>query len=168
MEELNWLTVEAYKASGRMPLVVVLDNVRSGHNVGSVFRTCDAFGIPTIYLCGITPCPPNREVLKTALGSTESVAWFHFPDTKTILEELKQQDFEIVLAEHTTESISLQDFNPGKEKNTHLYLAMKWKAFKVNYFIWPIRWWKFLNLEQSIHSISVLLLELCCGMYGIS
>lgn len=116
MEELNRLTVEAYKASGRMPLVVVLDNVRSGHNVGSVFRTCDAFGIPTIYLCGITPCPPNREVLKTALGSTESVAWFHFPDTKTILEELKQQDFEIVLAEHTTESISLQDFNPGKEK----------------------------------------------------
>lgn len=116
MEELNRLSMEAYKVSGGMPLVMVLDNVRSGHNVGSVFRTSDAFGIPAIYLCGITPCPPNREVMKTALGSTESVSWEFVQNTKNIIEKLKEQDFEIVLAEQTTESISLQDFIPAREK----------------------------------------------------
>lgn len=115
-QELNRLNTEVYKTSEGMPAVVVLDNVRSGHNAGSVFRTCDAFGIQTIYLCGITPCPPNREVMKTALGSTESVNWEHFADTKVILEKLKQQGNQIVFAEHTTESIPLQTFMPDSEQ----------------------------------------------------
>lgn len=117
MEELKRLTVAAYKTSGSMSVAVVLDNVRSGHNTGAVFRTCDAFGLQQLYLCGITPAPPNREVLKTALGSTSSVDWQHFPDTKSLLEGLKRRQSTIVIAEHTTGSIALQDFLPSKEKN---------------------------------------------------
>lgn len=99
-----------------MPVVIVLDNVRSGHNTGSVFRSCDAFGVTAVYLCGITPFPPNREVMKTALGSDESIDWIHFSDTAVALKDLKQQGYEIIFAEHTTESISLQQFMPSKEK----------------------------------------------------
>ena len=91
-EELNRLSVEAYKLSGKAPVAVVLDRVRSGHNVGSVFRTCDAFGVAAVYLCGFTPVPPNREVMKTALGSTDAVDWFHNQDTGALLESLKQQN----------------------------------------------------------------------------
>ena len=111
-EELNRLSVEAYKLSGKAPVAVVLDRVRSGHNVGSVFRTCDAFGVAAVYLCGFTPVPPNREVMKTALGSTDTVDWFHNQDTGALLESLKQQSFKIIFAEHTTESIALQNFSP--------------------------------------------------------
>lgn len=99
-----------------MPVVIVLDNVRSGHNTGSVFRSCDAFGVTAVYLCGITPFPPNREVRKTALGSDESIDWIHFPDTTVALKELKQQGYEIIFAEHTTESTPLQQFMLSKEK----------------------------------------------------
>lgn len=99
-----------------MPVVIVLDNVRSGHNTGSVFRSCDAFGVTAVYLCGITPFPPNREVMKTALGSDESIDWIHFPDTGTALKELKEQGFQIIFAEHTTESVSLQHFITSKDK----------------------------------------------------
>src|SRR4051794_37340142 len=95
--ELNRLSVVEFKASKRLPLVVVLDQVRSGHNVGSVFRTCDAFGVAGLYLCGITPYPPNREVMKTALGSSDSMDWLFFQDTETALEELKQNGFQIIL-----------------------------------------------------------------------
>lgn len=114
--ELHRLTLEAYQSSGRMPVTVVLDNIRSGHNTGAIFRTCDAFGIESLYLCGITPCPPNREILKTALGSTSSVSWCHFPDAKKALEKLKEQQSVIVMAEHTTGSTALQDFRPLQEK----------------------------------------------------
>lgn len=128
--ELNRLTVEEYKSSKRLPLVVVLDHVRSGHNVGSVFRTCDAFGVAGLYLCGITPFPPNREVLKTSLGSSESVDWLFAADTKAILEELKQDGFELVFAEHTTESISLQQFIPSKEKKYALIFGNEVEGIK--------------------------------------
>lgn len=114
--ELNRLTIDEFKLSKRLSVVVVLDHVRSGHNVGSVFRTCDAFGIEKLYLCGITPQPPNREVLKTALGSSDSVEWRHFRETKSALEELRSEGYEIVFAEHTSESISLQQFFPSAEK----------------------------------------------------
>lgn len=113
-QELNRLSLEEFKLSGKIPVVVVLDQVRSGHNVGSVFRTCDAFGVAAVYLCGITPSPPNREVMKTALGSTDAVDWYHHRDTGELLESLKQESFKIIFAEHTTESIALQNFTPGR------------------------------------------------------
>ena len=115
-EELGRLSIEEFRISKRVPIIVVLDNVRSGHNAGSVFRTCDAFGLLAIYLCGITPFPPNREVMKTALGSAESMDWLFYPETKDALKELRDNGFEIILAEHTTESIALQDFLPSREK----------------------------------------------------
>ena len=115
-DELKRLTIDEFKIRERSGIVVVLDNVRSGYNVGSIFRTCDAFGVDGLYLCGITPHPPNREVLKTALGSSDSVEWKYFQETKTAFEELKKSGFDIVLAEHTTESISLELLQPSGEK----------------------------------------------------
>ena len=120
LQELQRPSVEEFKTRNRLPVIVVLDNVRSGHNTGSVFRTCDAFGIEGLYLCGITPCPPNREVLKTALGSEDSMDWQYFPETKVALAKLKDDQFDIVLAEHTTASIPLQLFNPPREKRLAL------------------------------------------------
>lgn len=114
--ELNRLSPEEFKLSQRLPLVVVLDNVRSGHNVGSVFRTCDAFGVTGLYLCGITPFPPNREVMKTSLGSDSTIDWFAVTDAKKILQELKESGFEIIFSEHTTHSISLNEFKPSRDK----------------------------------------------------
>lgn len=83
--ELNRLTPEAFKESKKIPLIVVLDHVRSLNNVGSVFRTSDAFRVEAIYLCGITACPPNAEIHKTALGAEETVDWEYFKDTRRLL-----------------------------------------------------------------------------------
>jgi tRNA G18 (ribose-2'-O)-methylase SpoU len=113
--ELNRVSIEAFRGAEKLPIVVILDNVRSGHNVGSVFRSCDAFAISSLCLCGITASPPNREVLKTALGSTQSVEWIYYNHSRKAVEELKQKGFQIILAEHTTKSILLQNFIPSKE-----------------------------------------------------
>ena len=88
--ELNRLTPEAFKDSEKIPLVVVLDHVRSLNNVGSVFRTSDAFRVKSIYLCGITACPPHAEIHKTALGAEETVGWEYFEDTMDAVDKLKQ------------------------------------------------------------------------------
>ena len=90
-EELHRLSVEAYKEAEKIPVIVILDNVRSLNNVGSVFRTADAFRIEKIYLCGITACPPHKEIHKTALGATESVAWEYAPDVCALLADLHSQ-----------------------------------------------------------------------------
>ena len=87
--ELGRITVEAFKAVPKTPLIVVLDNIRSLNNIGSVFRTSDAFLIEKIYLCGICAVPPNKDIHKTALGATESVAWEYVGDTLTLVEKLK-------------------------------------------------------------------------------
>jgi len=108
--ELNRQSAEEMKNSERLPIVVVLDNVRSAYNVGSVFRTCDAFAIEKIYLCGITASPPNREVMKTALGSTESIPWKYFKSADEAVNELKSSGYLISLVEQTDESISLEEF----------------------------------------------------------
>ena len=81
LSELNRISVEEFKTSEKTPIIVVLDNVRSLHNIGSIFRTADAFRLESIYLCGITGTPPNKEIHKTALGSTESVNWKYFENT---------------------------------------------------------------------------------------
>ena len=111
-EELGRMSVEEYKAEKKRPIVIVLDNVRSMHNVGSAFRTADAFLIEKIYLCGITAKPPHREINKTALGATESVAWAHREKTMEVVEQLKEEGYKIICVEQADESVPLQDFMP--------------------------------------------------------
>jgi len=110
LSELNRLNVEEFKAKKKIPLVVVLDNIRSQHNVGAVFRTSDAFLVEKIYLCGITATPPNREIHKAALGATESVDWSYFEKTIDAVNHLKNQGFSIFALEQTQHSISFFDF----------------------------------------------------------
>lgn len=109
MDELNRKTVEDFRSSEKMPIVVVLDNIRSMHNVGSVFRTADAFLIHAIHLCGYTPQPPHRDIQKTALGATETVAWKYFPSTKEAVELLKAEGFTIFAIEQAAGSKSLKE-----------------------------------------------------------
>lgn len=98
-EELDRLSVEAFKQVEKIPFVVVLDNVRSQHNIGSVFRTADAFRLDGIYLCGITSTPPSREIHKTALGATESVRWEYREETVDAVKELKREGYTILSVE---------------------------------------------------------------------
>jgi tRNA G18 (ribose-2'-O)-methylase SpoU len=115
-EELNRLNVEQFKQSNKIPVFIVLDNIRSLNNTGSVFRTADAFRIEKIYLCGITAKPPHREIQKTALGATDSVDWKYFDTTKQAIDELKKNNFKIYAIEQADESISLENFSPDFNK----------------------------------------------------
>ncbi len=115
-EELDRLSVEAFKKTQKTPLVLVLDNLRSMHNVGAAFRTADAFAIEKIYLCGITAQPPHREIHKTALGATESVDWSHEPDTVVLCQQLQKEGYEVLAVEQADESISLETFEPAVDK----------------------------------------------------
>lgn len=114
LEELNRPSVTEFKQIGKFPVVLVLDNIRSLHNVGAAFRTSDAFLVEKICLCGITGTPPNREIHKTALGATDSVDWAYYPETRMALEELAQKGYQIVAVEQTTGSVRLQDFGVTK------------------------------------------------------
>jgi tRNA G18 (ribose-2'-O)-methylase SpoU len=109
-EELNRLTVDQFKASKKIPVTVVLDNVRSQHNIGSVFRTVDAFRLEKILLCGITATPPHREIHKTALGATESVSWEYHKSTVDAIRELRRKQYRIISVEQTEHAITLQQF----------------------------------------------------------
>ena len=110
IEELCRMDVEEFKEAKKLPLAVVLDNVRSLHNVGSVLRTADAFRLCTVHLCGITACPPSAEIHKTALGAEDSVDWAYFKSTMESVERLKRAGFKVFAAEQTEESISLDRF----------------------------------------------------------
>ncbi|MEO6037377.1 MAG: RNA methyltransferase [Saprospiraceae bacterium] len=112
MAALNRLSVEGFRTAEKMPIVLVLDNVRSGLNVGSIFRTADAFLLEKILLCGITAQPPHREILKTALGSTESVAWEYFDNTESAVIALKTAGYRVMAVEQTTQGVWLQQFQP--------------------------------------------------------
>lgn len=112
-EELNRLSVEDFKSAAKKPLVIVLDNIRSLNNIGSVFRTADAFLIEKIYLCGITATPPHREIHKTALGATESVAWEYVENTIDCINQLKSEGYKILSVEQTEGSTMLQNFQPN-------------------------------------------------------
>ena len=107
MDQLNRPNKEAFLASEKIPVVVVLDNIRSGLNVGAVFRTCDAFSIEHIYLCGITVQPPHAEILKTALGSTDSVRWTYVDKTITAVETLQRDGYHLMPVEQTDSSVFL-------------------------------------------------------------
>jgi len=109
-EELERLSVDAFKSAQKQGVVLVLDNVRSLNNVGSAFRTADAFLIEGIYLCGLTGTPPNKEIEKTALGATETVSWKHFPSTLEALNELKNQGFTVYAIEQAQNSKTLGSF----------------------------------------------------------
>jgi tRNA G18 (ribose-2'-O)-methylase SpoU len=113
IEELNRISPEEFKQAEKMPVSIILDNVRSLNNIGSVFRTCDAFRIKKIYLCGITASPPHKDIHKTALGATESVEWEYVKDTVKLVVKLKKSGVGIYSVEQTEGSTSLDDFTPG-------------------------------------------------------
>lgn len=110
MEELGRLSPEEFKSAPKTPLVLVLDNVRSALNVGSAFRTADAFALRKICLCGITAQPPHREILKTALGATETIEWEYFPQASIAVDKLKQEGYSVYAVEQAERSVPLQDF----------------------------------------------------------
>jgi tRNA G18 (ribose-2'-O)-methylase SpoU len=115
-EELDRKSIEEFKNSEKTPFTIVLDNIRSLNNIGSVFRTADAFMIEQIFLCGITACPPHNDIRKTALGATESVNWQYFENTEDAVSLLKQQNYIVSSVEQAENSIMLQDFNIEKNK----------------------------------------------------
>lgn len=114
--ELDRLSVEGFKTSKKTPLIIILDNIRSLNNIGSVFRTSDAFLIEKIYLCGITATPPHKDIHKTALGSTETVVWEHVEDTLTLIKDLQNNHVKIVSVEQAENATMLDAFTP--EANT--------------------------------------------------
>lgn len=116
LEELGRISVDQFKEAEKIPVCILLDNVRSLHNVGSAFRTADAFRIEKIFLTGITGTPPHREIHKTALGSTDSVAWEYFEKPEEAVRRLKKDHYQIIIVEQTAESTLLHKFIPEKSK----------------------------------------------------
>lgn len=110
--ELDRPSLEEFKNLRKMPVVVVLDNIRSLNNIGSIFRTCDAFRIDSLHLCGITGTPPHREIQKTALGATESIDWKYYNTTIESVKFLKEEQFKIIAIEQLDKSIDLRTFTP--------------------------------------------------------
>jgi 23S rRNA (guanosine2251-2'-O)-methyltransferase len=115
--ELGRISAEEFRTAQKLPIALVLDNVRSAYNVGSVFRTADAFPVEVIYLCGITGYPPHKEILKTALGATETVNWKYSKSTLTALIELKERGFKIYAVEQVEGSIMLDHFTKHNLKS---------------------------------------------------
>ena len=114
--ELERKSIETFKKSTKTPLILVLDDIRSLHNIGSVFRTADAFLIEKIYLCGITATPPNKEIHKTALGATDTVAWEHYDSVLEVIEKLNNENVITLAIEQVEHAVFLQNFEVEKEK----------------------------------------------------
>jgi tRNA G18 (ribose-2'-O)-methylase SpoU len=123
LEELNRVSVEAFKTQEKLPIVLVLDEVRSLHNVGSIFRTADGFAVEAMVLCGITAQPPHREIEKTALGATQSVDWSYFPSTVAAVLELKAKGYTVLALEQASESTMLTDFTPTADTKYAIILG---------------------------------------------
>lgn len=128
--ELNRLSIEEFKLQEKIPLVVVLDNVRSLHNVGSVFRTADAFLVEAVYLCGITSTPPHAEIHKTALGAENSVEWKYFEDALKAVEELKKDGFTVLAIEQAEGSTMLDKFTLDNKKKYAVILGNEVKGIQ--------------------------------------
>lgn len=126
--ELNRPGMDEYRSVEKMPVVIVLDNIRSALNVGSFFRSGDSFLIQKLILCGITAKPPEKEILKSALGATESVLWEYFETTAEALSSLRQNHFAIYAIEQSDNSISLNDFNPDQKKKYALVFGNEVKG----------------------------------------
>lgn len=130
--ELNRLDIEGYKKAEKNPIVIILDNIRSLNNIGSIFRTADAFRVESIYLCGITAQPPHREIHKTALGATDSVDWKYFNSTKEAVQELKNKAYQIIALEQANESIPLNHFSPDPDCSYALILGNEIHGIEQN------------------------------------
>jgi len=141
--QLERKTVEEFKQSKKLPVVIVLDNIRSLNNIGSVFRSSDAFLVKKICLCGITAKPPHRDIHKTALGSTDSVEWEYFEQTKDAIRNLKEEGYTVISVEQADKSVKLPDFKP--EKNDRYALVFGHEVTGV---------------QQNIVSMSNLCLEI--------
>jgi 23S rRNA (guanosine2251-2'-O)-methyltransferase len=114
LDELNRVSVAEFKTSDKLPVAIVLDNVRSMHNIGSIFRTADGFAVEQICLCGITAQPPHREIEKTALGATQSVNWNYYASPLEAVEHLRREGYRIIAIEQAEKSVMLQEFIPVK------------------------------------------------------
>jgi len=141
--ELDRLSVEEFKNSDKTPIIIILDNIRSLNNIGSVFRTSDAFLIEKIYLCGITATPPHNDIRKTALGSTESVAWEYMENTLELIKKLKIQKIKICSIEQAENAILLNDFKPKKDTTYALVFGNEVKG-----------------VQQEVVSVSDVVLEI--------
>lgn len=128
--ELDRKSIQDFKNSTKTPLIIILDDIRSLNNIGSVFRTSDAFLIEKIYLCGITATPPNKEIHKTALGATETVAWEYAENVLEVIQNLKKEKIKVYAIEQVENSIFLQDFSI--EKETKYALVFGNEVFGVN------------------------------------
>lgn len=126
--DLHRINVEEYKSIEKTPLVVVLDHVRSLYNVGSVFRTSDAFKLTSVYLCGITATPPHVEIHKTALGAEESVSWKYYSNTLDAVHELQKNGYKVIAIEQVEHSIMLQDFKIDTQKKYAVVLGNEVKG----------------------------------------
>ena len=123
LEELGRIDVDTFKSTEKIPLIIILDNVRSMHNVGAVFRTADAFLINKIVLCGITPQPPHRDIHKAALGATESVDWIYEQDINECINKVKSEGYTVVGIEQTTSSQLITNFDISNDKKYALILG---------------------------------------------
>ncbi|ALM08949.1 RNA methyltransferase [Sediminicola sp. YIK13] len=126
--ELNRLDVSEFKEAQKTPIIIVLDNIRSLNNIGSVFRTADAFLVEKIYLCGITATPPHKDIHKTALGATDSVVWEYRKDTLELIEECKGLGYETIAIEQAENAIMLNDYNPTTDKKQVLVFGNEVKG----------------------------------------
>ena len=120
MDELNRKSADDFRQADKMPVIAVLENVRSAYNVGSVFRTADAFLLQGIYICGYTARPPHKEIKKTALGSEDTVSWAHFANAAAAIEQLRADGYKVYAVEQAVGSIHLQDFNRQAADKTAL------------------------------------------------
>lgn len=116
LQELGRVDIATFKTIPKVPVVIVLDSIRSAHNVGSFFRTCDAFKMSHLYLCGISAQPPHREITKTAIGATVSVDWSYAQDISVVIKDLKTQEYEVIGVEQTDKSIPLSEMFISKDK----------------------------------------------------
>jgi 23S rRNA (guanosine2251-2'-O)-methyltransferase len=128
IDELNRISADDYQKAEKTNLIIVLDNVRSQHNIGSIFRTCDAFRVAKIFLCGITATPPNQEIHKTALGAEETVMWEYAEDTLVVVARLKGDGYTILSAEQTNNSVLLQDYPITADGKYALVLGHEFKG----------------------------------------
>ena len=126
--ELSRPNAEEFQSLTKIPLVVVLDNIRSCHNIGSVFRTSDALLIEKIYLCGITSTPPDKEIRKTALGAENSVSWEYFAFAQEVVQKLKQEGYIVIAVEQVEKSTSLSDYFPDKDSKLALVFGNEVKG----------------------------------------
>jgi tRNA G18 (ribose-2'-O)-methylase SpoU len=127
-KELNRKTIDEYKQAPKLKLKVVLDNVRSMNNIGSVFRTSDAFLIEQVMLCGITATPPHNDIRKTALGAEQSVPWIYFPDTKEAVNQLKSEGYTLIAIEQTEDAVRLNTFHPNNNEKYALIFGNEVKG----------------------------------------